>query len=112
MSYPNNQCGSCSVWLACGEPEGVSRMRAISEYCSKCKLFNNQKFVRHIPTQCCYPLEDDDKTVIICGAHMTPEVDGKIFWEYVDAYVEKIVVPVDPFEAARKIMEELNEERI
>lgn len=55
------------------------------------------KYVRHIPTQCCYKLEDDGKTVIICGAHLTPKIDGKIFWEYVDEYVEKVVVASDPY---------------
>jgi hypothetical protein len=55
------------------------------------------QYVRHIPTQCCYPLEEDGKTVIICGAKLTPEIDGKIFWEYTDSYVEKIIKPVDPY---------------
>ena len=55
------------------------------------------KYVRHIPTQCCYKLEDDGKTVIICGAHLTPEIDGKIFWEYTDEFNEKIVVASDPY---------------
>lgn len=54
---------------------------------------NSVKYARHIPTQCCYLLEDDGKTVIICGAHLEPRIDGKIFWEYVDKYEEKIVTP-------------------
>jgi hypothetical protein len=41
-------------------------------------------------------LEADGKTVIICGAHLTPKIDGK-FWEYVDRYIEKIAQPSDPF---------------
>ena len=55
------------------------------------------QYVRHIPTQCCYPLEDDGKTVIICGAHLEPKIDGKIFWEYVDKYYPKEVKPSNPF---------------
>ena len=55
------------------------------------------KFVRHIPTQCCCPLEADGVTVIICGARLTPKVDGKVFWEYTDKYVEKVIKPSDPF---------------
>ena len=60
---------------------------------------DNKKFVKHIPSGCCYPLEDDGKTVIICGARLTPEIDGNIFWEYVDEYIEKIVIPSDPYAA-------------
>ena len=55
------------------------------------------KYLRHIPSQCCYPLEPDGKTIIICGAHLTPEVDGKIFWEYTDEYIEKTPQPNDPY---------------
>lgn len=95
MSYPNNNCGSCNVWLAMNEPEGVSRMVAIDEYCCNCDLFKNQKFIRHIPTQCCYPIEADGK-VIICGADLCPAIDN-IFWEYVDTYVSKKVEPSDPY---------------
>lgn len=58
---------------------------------------NKQKFVRHIPSQTCYPLEEDGKTVIICGAHLTPEIDGKIFWEYVDKFIPKEIKPSNPF---------------
>lgn len=54
-------------------------------------------YLRHIPTQCCYLLEPDGETVIICGAHLKPKVDGKIFWEYTDEYVEKVVVPSNPY---------------
>ncbi len=55
------------------------------------------KYLKHIPTQCCYPLESDGKTVIISGAHITPDVDGKIFWEYTNEYVEKVAKPSNPF---------------
>lgn len=55
-----------------------------------------KKIVRHIPTQCCYYTEEDGKTVIICGAHLTPEIDGKIFWEYVDKFEEKKPQPPNP----------------
>lgn len=55
------------------------------------------KYLRHIPTQCCYPLEPDGKTIIICGAQLTPEVDGKIFWEYTNEYTEKVIKPTDMF---------------
>ena len=56
-----------------------------------------KKIVRHIPTQCCYYTEEDGKTVIINGCIMTPEIDGKIFWEYVDKYVEKVIKPSNPY---------------
>lgn len=65
------------------------------------------KYIRHIPTQCCYELESDGKTIEICGCRMQPEVDGKIFWEYTDEYVEKVIVPVDPIEAAQRIIREM-----
>ena len=55
------------------------------------------KYVKHIPTQCCYKLESDGKTIEICGCRIQPEIDGKIFWEYTDEYVEKIVVASDPY---------------
>ena len=55
------------------------------------------KYIKHIPTQCCYKLEADGKTIEICGCRMQPEVDGKIFWEYTDEYVEKVVTPSDPY---------------
>ena len=97
MSYPNNECGECPVWLAIGEECGTSWRDAIAKYCTKCKIFTNQKFVRHIPTRCCYPLEDDGKTVIIAGTYLTPKIDGEVFWEYVDRYIPKIVVPSDPY---------------
>ena len=58
-----------------------------------------RKIVRHIPTQCCYYTEEDGKTVIICGARLTPEIDGTTFWEYSDEYKEKIIVPSDPYAA-------------
>lgn len=97
MSYPNNNCGECPVWLALGEQEGITVFDGIGTYCVKCRVFNTQKFVRHIPSQCCYPLEPDGKTVIICGASLQPKIDGKIFWEYTDKYVKKVVVPSDPY---------------
>lgn len=56
-----------------------------------------KKIVKHIPTQCCYYTEDDGKTVIICGCVMQPVIDGKIFWEYVDKYEEKVIKPSDPY---------------
>ena len=56
-----------------------------------------KKIVRHIPTQCCYYTEDDGKTVIIAGAKLTPAIDGKIFWEYVDKFEEKVIKPSDPY---------------
>ena len=55
------------------------------------------KYVVHIPTNCCYKLEPDGKTVIICGAHLVPEIDGKIFWRYSDEYFEKEIKANDPF---------------
>ena len=61
----------------------------------------SKKIVRHITTDCCYYTEEDGKTVIICGAHLTPELDGK-FWEGVSEYKKKIVISVDPIEAARR----------
>ena len=98
MSYPNNECGECEVWLNLGECNVLPDIRtAIDKHCKNCKVFLNQKFVRHIPSQCCYPIEEDGKTVIIAGARLTPEIDGKIFWEYVDEYTPKIVVPSDPY---------------
>ena len=56
-----------------------------------------KKYIKHIPTQCCYELEADGKTIEICGCRMQPVVDGEIFWEYTDEYVEKVVVPSDPY---------------
>ena len=55
------------------------------------------RYIKHIPTQCCYELEADGKTIEICGCRMQPKVDGKIFWEYTNTYIEKTVVPVDPY---------------
>lgn len=55
------------------------------------------KYLKHIPTQCCYPLEPDGKTIIICGIRMTPKVDGEIFWEYTNEYTEKVPKPADMF---------------
>jgi hypothetical protein len=60
----------------------------------------SKKIVRHITTDCCFYTEEDGKTVIICGACLTPELDGK-FWEEVSEYKEKEIVPVDPYAAAR-----------
>ena len=59
----------------------------------------SKKIVRHITTDCCYHTEEDGKTVIICGARLTPELDGK-FWEKVSEYKEKIITSVDPFDVA------------
>lgn len=97
MRYPSNECGECFAWLALEEPEGMSREVAYRDYCSKCKLFQSQKFVKHIPSQCCFPLEDDGVSVYICGARLQPKIDGKIFWEYVDTYIHKIIKPSDPY---------------
>lgn len=55
------------------------------------------EYVVHIPTDCCYKLEPDGKTVIICGAHLTPTIDGEVFWKYSDVYFEKEVVPSNPY---------------
>lgn len=55
------------------------------------------KYVVHIPTGCCYKLEPDGKTVIICGAHLTPAIDGEVFWKYSDVYFEKEIVPSNPY---------------
>jgi hypothetical protein len=60
----------------------------------------SKKIVRHITTDCCYYTEEDGKTVIICGAHLAPELDGK-FWEEVSEYKEKEITSVDPYAAAR-----------
>lgn len=68
------------------------------------------KYVMHIPTGCCYPLEPDGKTVIICGACLTPEIDGKVFWRYTDKFVEKVPTPSDPYANHRQIGEEENAE--
>lgn len=95
MAYPNNECGECSAWLSADTNNDKDKI--IHTDCQYCPLFSTQQFVRHIPSQCCYPLEADGKTVIICGAHLTPKIDGKIFWEYVDRYIEKIAQPSDPF---------------
>lgn len=62
----------------------------------------SKKIVRHIPTKCCYYTEDDGETVIICGARLTPKIDGKIFWEYMDKFVEKEIKPNDPYAIHRK----------
>lgn len=96
MSYPNNNCGECPAWLGMS-PLDFPINPTINNVCITCKLFTEQKFVKHIPTQCCYPLEDDGKTVIICGAKLTPEIDGKIFWKYVDKYERKVFTPSDPY---------------
>lgn len=55
------------------------------------------KYLKHIPTQCCYEILDEDGTIEICGARMQPKVDGEIFWEYTNEYVEKVVAPSNPF---------------
>lgn len=94
MAYPNNKCGECSAWLSV--ETRYDKEKIIHTDCQHCPLFSTQQFVRHIPSQCCYPLEADGKTVIICGARLTPKVDGK-FWEYVDRYIEKVTQPSDPF---------------
>lgn len=60
----------------------------------------SKKIVRHITTDCCYYTEEDGKTVIICGAHLTPELDGK-FWEEVSEYKEKEIVPSNPYAASK-----------
>jgi hypothetical protein len=52
-----------------------------------------KKYIKHIPTQCCYELGPDGKTITICGCRMQPVVDGKPFWEYTDEYTEKVVAP-------------------
>lgn len=57
----------------------------------------SKKIVRHIPTQCCYYTEDDGETVIICGCSLKPKIDGKIFWEYTDRFIEKEIKPSDPY---------------
>lgn len=62
----------------------------------------SKKIVRHIPTQCCYYTEEDGETVIVCGCVMKPEIDGKIFWEYVDEYVEKKITAANPFATKEK----------
>lgn len=85
MKY-NEYCGECPIYLADAENE---------ELCVACP--SHPQYVIHIPTGCCYPLEPDGKTIIICGAHLTPEIDGKIFWRYSDVFVEKIVKPSDPY---------------
>lgn len=56
-----------------------------------------KKYIKHIPTQCCYELGPDGKTITICGCRMQPVVDGKTFWEYTDEYTEKVVAPSDPY---------------
>ena len=83
--YPDNDCGECPVWLADAESD---------EHCADCPA--RSKYVVHIPSGCCYKLEPDGKTVIVCGARLTPTIDGEVFWKYSDVYFEKMVVPVDP----------------
>jgi hypothetical protein len=34
---------------------------------------------------------------MICGCDLKPKIDGKIFWEYVDEYIEKVAQPSDPY---------------
>ena len=58
----------------------------------------SKKIVRHITTDCCFYTEEDGKTVIICGVRLTPELDGK-FWEEVDKFIEKEIVPSNPYAA-------------
>lgn len=62
----------------------------------------SKKIVRHIPTQHCYYTEEDGKTIIIRGVYITPKIDGKIFWEYVDEFIEKEIKPSDPYALHRK----------
>ena len=95
MGYPNNNCGECIAWLAMETNKDKELL--IKKCCTKCDLFNSQTFVKHIPSGCCYPLEEDGKTVIICGANLTPKIDGEIFWEYVDTYTHKEVKPSNQF---------------
>lgn len=56
-----------------------------------------KQYIKHIPTQCCYELGPDGKTIEIRGCRMQPIVDGKIFWEYTDEYIEKVIAPSDPY---------------
>ena len=72
----------------------------IAELVSDIKAFvepEKPKYIVHIPSGCCYPLEADGKTVIICGAELQPTVDGEIFWRYSDEYFEKEIIPSDPY---------------
>ena len=104
MSYPNEDCMLCPAWINHKPADGMDRRALCDEYCQNCYKFQVQTFVRHIPTQCCYPLEQDG-TVNICGVIITPKI-GDGFWEYSEGYIEKKIVPVDPIEAARRIQEE------
>lgn len=56
-----------------------------------------KKYIQHISTECCYELKEDGKTIEICGCTMQPKIDGEIFWRYVDHYIEKKIIPADPF---------------
>lgn len=94
MAYPNNWCGECPTWLAIEDHHDLQK--AIDNTCQYCPLFSTQQFVRHMNTGCCYPLEADGKTVIICGAHLTPDIDGKM-WAYADRYEAKEVHISDPY---------------
>ena len=97
MNKPNMNCGECPCWLAFCESETTDEQnRAILEHCKICSPVPPTLYLRHIPTQSCYPLEEDGKTIIICGVHMTPQVDGKIFWEYTDEYTEKNYCAIRP----------------
>ena len=98
MSYPNNDCGECAGWLAFGE---INKEKLVRTYCMNCKIFKEQRFIRHIPSGCCYPLEEDNKTVIICGAYLTPNIDGKVFWEYTDKYEQKVLTPSNPHHSTK-----------
>ena len=87
MSKPNMYCGECPVWLA--DAEGGAE-------CDACIVNKSPKYVVHIPTNCCYELEPDGKTVVICGADLSPTPDG-VFWEYTDKYEYTRPVPVDSY---------------
>ena len=100
-SLPSNWCGECPVWLAQGDMEGLAIYESMATYCTKCHLFTNQQFIRHIPSGAVYPLEPDGKTIIICGADLSPTPDG-VFWEYVDKYEYRRPVPVDPYHKLTK----------
>ena len=60
---PDNNCGSCVVWLAYGEPEGLSPREAEEKYCSKCsrKIEEEKKMTYKVTATVTMIVEAEDK---------------------------------------------------
>ena len=60
---PDNNCGSCVVWLAYGEPEGLSPKEAEETYCSKCsrKIEEEKKMTYKVTATVVILVEADDR---------------------------------------------------